>query len=42
MEEETPHFLPWGGEKKEEIIDFLVTLPFPAGRRGRSFLSSFR
>ncbi len=30
MEEETPHFLPWGGEKKEEIIDFLVTLPFPA------------
>ncbi|HXL02094.1 MAG TPA: phenylalanine--tRNA ligase subunit beta [Candidatus Atribacteria bacterium] len=30
MEGEVPHFLPWGGEGKEEIIDFLITLPFPA------------
>ena len=41
MEEETPHFLPWGGEKKEEIIDFLVTLPFPA-EEGEEVSSSFR
>ena len=29
MEEGIPHFLPWGGGR-EEIIDFLITVPFPA------------